>query len=866
MPEDKYKIKVEIDKSELEKFNQERKYMLQKDVDDHKTANRIKSADYEATVRKEVEALKMSNTVKVADLRKTSEAAAAQIKILEQKITAEYQLEVEAYKHSNQMKIKEAIATRKILEGEIKGYNAILRGEIRKEVEQFKTGEEQKRAEFKRTIAEIRKAPKVTFRGDIGSEAYVRQLQSIQTKMLPGSEEFVQTNALINRYKDNLKAAGVHVQSLAEKTSSLNFENIKLAAGYLGVTAGLSALISYSVRATQVWAQQETAARTLEFAVTKVTGQNKSLTQSLQEYSNITQAKYRIDNAVIKQQEAFLVLQGRSEDQIKKIIQAAIELSAVQNDLSNENVIANVKKLDQTYEGTVLELGRYDERLKLLTPEQLRNGDAVKLLGDKYKGTADEINKGTTGTLKSVGLAWDKFTEGFGKGITATLFGLNQMDDGVSDSAIKMQELLKTAADVGEVMANLLTGKYMDEFLGWATGLDKAKEKMDAFRYSAQFTNITLKNMADDVSNAINTIQNRFNTFQSQQPGAYDVPLPEGYNRTLGKTWQQIQDENNKKLKTGTSSIQKEIDAVSELIKKSKDYVHNLELKKVLNSESLEIELKNVKSAYSESLEIEKQNELLEYQNELLKKIDEYKNRAIQYDKKGRSYSPEELASAPRDIAGTPGHNMRILPTPAEEDDFFAFMQEAIGLANQFGDAISGKLDDAGKKVLSIVQYMFSALASILSQLGKTGEVSPLSIFGSILGLIPFLAEEGGLLEGPSHALGGVPLVAEGGEYIVKKEKVTPHTLPFLMALNEDYGAVNLAKRYFDTGGYIYPDMISKRDKLMMGRHYGSTAGNTNLKILLAGDIGDTKLMNRVYEVTPGVNVEIEKYYSNTII
>ena len=43
----------------------------------------------------------------------------------------------------------------------------------------------------------------------------------------------------------------------------------------------------------------------------------------------------------------------------------------------------------------------------------------------------------------------------------------------------------------------------------------------------------------------------------------------------------------------------------------------------------------------------------------------------------------------------------------------------------------------------------------------------------------------GGSLEGNSHAQGGIPIEAEGGEFIVKKDSVNPSTIAILEYINE---------------------------------------------------------------------------------
>ena len=46
-------------------------------------------------------------------------------------------------------------------------------------------------------------------------------------------------------------------------------------------------------------------------------------------------------------------------------------------------------------------------------------------------------------------------------------------------------------------------------------------------------------------------------------------------------------------------------------------------------------------------------------------------------------------------------------------------------------------------------------------------------------------AQMGGYLEGNSHNMGGIPIEAEGGEYIIKKDSVNRSTLDMLEYINK---------------------------------------------------------------------------------
>jgi len=45
---------------------------------------------------------------------------------------------------------------------------------------------------------------------------------------------------------------------------------------------------------------------------------------------------------------------------------------------------------------------------------------------------------------------------------------------------------------------------------------------------------------------------------------------------------------------------------------------------------------------------------------------------------------------------------------------------------------------------------------------------------------------KGGMLNGPSHAKGGIPIEVEGGEYIIKKDSVNPKTEAILKYINKN--------------------------------------------------------------------------------
>ena len=70
----------------------------------------------------------------------------------------------------------------------------------------------------------------------------------------------------------------------------------------------------------------------------------------------------------------------------------------------------------------------------------------------------------------------------------------------------------------------------------------------------------------------------------------------------------------------------------------------------------------------------------------------------------------------------------------------------------------------------------------------------------------------GGYLNGPSHTMGGIPIEAEGGEYIVSADSVNEETLPILEQINETgFPISNAMERVenYQLGGRVQPPTAS---------------------------------------------------------
>lgn len=96
---------------------------------------------------------------------------------------------------------------------------------------------------------------------------------------------------------------------------------------------------------------------------------------------------------------AQLAASGRTQQEIMDIMSASINVASS----GAMSLDSAVKNLNKTYSGLSGELGENIPQIKALTAEQLKNGEAVKVIAKQYDGMAQEVAKatGTSQQLKN---------------------------------------------------------------------------------------------------------------------------------------------------------------------------------------------------------------------------------------------------------------------------------------------------------------------------------------------------------------------------------------------------------------------------------------------------------------------------------
>lgn len=169
------------------------------------------------------------------------------------------------------------------------------------------------------------------------------------------------------------------------------------------VTGPLVALAAVSIKTADTQLQAE--AKLLNALKGREAAQKRLIAQA----SEIQGRSLFGDEEIINQQ-AILASMGRTEQQIRDIIEASVQLASA----TGMSLDSAVKNLAKTYGGLAGELGESIPALRSLTKEQLMNGDAVKYILNEYKGFAETAANVGAGSLVQLKNKFGDLTEQIG--------------------------------------------------------------------------------------------------------------------------------------------------------------------------------------------------------------------------------------------------------------------------------------------------------------------------------------------------------------------------------------------------------------------------------------------------------------------
>lgn len=173
-----------------------------------------------------------------------------------------------------------------------------------------------------------------------------------------------------------------------------------------------------------------------------------------------------ISDENIRSIQALALNMGISVAKTDAFTKAAIRLS----NTTGMSLDGAMKQLVKTTSGLSGELGEAIPQIRNLTKEQLKSGDAVKLINELWEGNLDLLNQGFSGKVNALGNAWDSFGEAAARAATeskllneivsATTLVLTDLEnkvlsEGFGSAALRLAEFFIPFRDVGAGEAKL---------------------------------------------------------------------------------------------------------------------------------------------------------------------------------------------------------------------------------------------------------------------------------------------------------------------------------------------------------------------------------------------------------------------------
>lgn len=214
--------------------------------------------------------------------------------------------------------------------------------------------------------------------------------KNLNIKIKADSKEF---NSGIDKATDKINsfAKKVEKNSIVKIAGKIN----PLLQSFSLVTSGIKNAVSAISECSDAYEKQANAETLLRTAVKNNPYLNEQSVLQLKEYASHLQSISTVGDEELLPFMAQLAAAGRTQTEIQQIMGAALDVSA-SGTMSLESA---VKNLNKTFSGLSGELGESVPQIKQLTKEQLKNGDAVKILAEQYSGMA-KSTAGSTGGWK----------------------------------------------------------------------------------------------------------------------------------------------------------------------------------------------------------------------------------------------------------------------------------------------------------------------------------------------------------------------------------------------------------------------------------------------------------------------------------
>lgn len=243
-------------------------------------------------------------------------------------------------------------------------------------------------------------------------------LKSVKGKVNNAAKDMNKGAKATNALKTAFSETGGAASSFASKMGSVAESGGTVAAGITAAILAAKKYIETLKQANEAYKVQEKAEKALQKAADNNPYLNGESVQRLKDYASEIQSASNFGDEGTIDVMAQLAASGRSESEIMKLVAAAADYAAAKH-ISLESAVQNLNK---SYGGLAGELGELFPEIKALTAEQLKNGEAVDIIAQKYKDFAQEAADSSTQTKNAFG----DFMESLGRLANPTFEALSQ--------------------------------------------------------------------------------------------------------------------------------------------------------------------------------------------------------------------------------------------------------------------------------------------------------------------------------------------------------------------------------------------------------------------------------------------------------
>ena len=254
----------------------------------------------------------------------------------------------------------------------------------------------------------------IRFNTKIDESGLDKGLKSVKGKVDKLGKDTKDLNALKTAFNETGGAAAGFTSKLGGVASSGGVAAAAITAAVMAAKKYIETL----KEANEAYKVQEKAEKALSKAAENNPYLNGEGVERLKDFAGEIQKVSNYGDEATIDIMAQLAATGRSEAEIMKIMAAAADYAAAKHiDLKTA-----AETLNSTYSGMAGTMGRQIAEIKDLTDEQLKNGDAIDLIANKYKGfAADAVDSGTQAKN-----AFGDFMESLGRLANPTFEELSQ--------------------------------------------------------------------------------------------------------------------------------------------------------------------------------------------------------------------------------------------------------------------------------------------------------------------------------------------------------------------------------------------------------------------------------------------------------